>query len=158
MLSSWRQVGRPIRLSTEWFSHTWRATPQRAVLFGLPIRKVIIALGTWYCYLLVPTDLGNRRTWGREKVYQACQVYWAQGGGHWTPNGIWLRWVCFTRTCHWNWVGNACSTVASVLTHTCRWTPKSMGYYRVWVLAELVPGPFFVSYNAVLCFQWLYTE
>ena len=38
-------------------------------------------------------------------------------------------------------------TVASVLTHTCRWTPKSMGYYRVWVLAELVPGPFFVSYT-----------
>ena len=34
-------------------------------------------------------------------------------------------------------------TVASVLTHTCRWTPKSMGYYRVWVLAELIPGPFF---------------
>ena len=34
-------------------------------------------------------------------------------------------------------------TVVSVLTHTCRWTPKSMGYYRVWVLAELVPDPFF---------------
>ena len=49
-------------------------------------------------------------------------------------------------------------TVASVLTHTCRWTPKSMGYYRVWVLAELPPGPFFGSNNAVSCFIWLYTE
>ena len=32
-----------------------------------------------------------------------------------------------------------------------------MGYYRVWVLAELIPGPFFGSYNTVLCFKWLYT-
>jgi hypothetical protein len=32
------------------------------------------------------------------------------------------------------------STVDSVLTHTCQWTPKSMGYYRVWDLAELVPA------------------
>ena len=38
-------------------------------------------------------------------------------------------------------------TVISVLTHTCQWTPKSMGYYRVWVLAELVPGPFFWSFK-----------
>jgi hypothetical protein len=32
------------------------------------------------------------------------------------------------------------SAVVSVLTHACPWSPKSMGYYRVWVLAELVPG------------------
>ena len=44
-------------------------------------------------------------------------------------------------------------TVVSVLTHTCRWTPKSMGYHRVLVLAEFVPGPFFGSYNAGLCFK-----
>lgn len=29
-----------------------------------------------------------------------------------------------------------CHTVDSVITHTSRWTPKAMGYRRVWVITE----------------------
>ena len=31
-----------------------------------------------------------------------------------------------------------CYTVNSVITHTPRWTPKCMGYYRVWVITMMV--------------------
>ncbi len=35
---------------------------------------------------------------------------------------------------------NLSYTVASVITHTLQWTPEAMGYYRVWVVAEVIVG------------------
>ena len=45
-----------------------------------------------------------------------------------------------------------------IVTHVVTWfyanrTPKSMGYYRVWVLAEVVPGPFFGPYKYCIMFK-----
>lgn len=44
------------------FNHTWRATPQRAVLFGLPIRYVIIA------FALDVVIYSFQQTWGIEEL------------------------------------------------------------------------------------------
>lgn len=79
--------------------------------------------------------------WGFWKEISSWKSHFR--GGQWIgelmKNGpTWCR--CAGRTgCMDSQCRRKC-TVVSVLTHTCWWSPKSMGYYRVWVLAELVPG------------------